>query len=211
MITVTAYVRNILNRCHYFCCLLYLLFPRFKGLNMKLDTYANAKYEFTWASVPLIKAKKEKKAVEFRELAVIYDAKSSAVSKIALFFIIPMAAAMLLLLFFTARKYYFDHLILSLELSSLYIALNFLLIPFISFIAEWINKEWMHFFGDDNVWLTLFQVLAYLVFVSAAFKRFYGQKWIWVIPKAFLYVFLFQVVIIYFYRLLVLVVTLMLC
>lgn len=190
---------------------LYLLFPRFQGLNMKLETYATDKYGFTWASVPLIKAKKEKKAVEYTELAVIYDAKSSSVSKIALFFIIPLAAAMMLLIFFTSKKYYFDHLILSLELSSLYVALHFLLIPFISFIAEWINKEWMRFFWDDNIWLTWFQVLVDLVFVSAAFKRFYGQKWIWVIPKAFLYVFLFQVVVIYFYRLLVLVVTLMLC
>jgi len=190
---------------------LYLLFPRFQGLNMKLDTYATDKYGFTWVSVPLIKAKKEKKAVEYRELAVIYDAKSSSVSKIALFFIIPIAAAIVLLLFFNIRKYYFDHLILSFELSAFYIALHFLLVPFLSFIAEWINKEWMQFFWDDNLWLTWFQVLLDLMFVSAAFKRFYGQKWIWIIPKALIYTFLFQVLVIYLYRLLVLVVTLMLC
>ncbi len=190
---------------------LYLLFPRFQGLNMKLETYATDKYGFTWASVPLIKAKKEKKAIEYRELAVIYDAKSSSVSKIALFFIIPLAAAIILLLFFTAKRYYFDHLILSLELSSFYIALHFLIIPFLSFIAEWINKEWIRFFWDDNVWLTWFQVLLDVVFIAAAFKRFYGQKWIWIIPKALIYTFLFQELVIYLYRLLVLVVTLMLC
>lgn len=190
---------------------LYLLFPRFQGLNMKLDTYATDKYGFTWVSAPLIKAKKEKKAVEYRELAVLYDAKSSSISKIALFFIIPIAAAIVLLLFFTTRKYYFDHLILSFELSAFYIALHFLLVPFLSFIAEWINKEWMRFFWDDNLWLTWFQVLVDLVFVSAAFKRFYGQKWIWIIPKAMVYTILFQELVIYLYRLLVLVVTLMLC
>ncbi len=190
---------------------MYLLFPRFQGLNMKLDTYASEKYGFTWASAPLIKAKKESIAVEYRELAVIYDAKSSAVSKIALFFIIPFAAAIVLLLFFNTKKYFFDHLILSLELSSFYIAAHFLIIPFLSFIAEWINKEWVRFFWDENIWLTLFQVLLDVVFTSVAFKRFYGQKWGWIIPKALVYTFLFQVLVIYLYRLLVLVVTLMLC
>jgi Protein of unknown function (DUF3667) len=190
---------------------LYLLFPRFQGLNMKLDTYATDKYGFTWASVSLIKAKKENIKVEYWELAVIYDAKSSSISKIALFFILPVAAAIMLVLFFKTKKYYFDHLILSLELSSFYIALHFLLIPFFSFIAERINKDWMQFFWDENLWLTWFQILIDVLFVSVAFKRFYGQKWVWIIPKALIYTFLFQVWVIYLYRLLVLVVTLMLC
>lgn len=190
---------------------LYLLFPRFQGLNMKLNTYAADKYGFTWVSVPLIKAIKEKKAIEYSELAVIYDAKSSSVSKIALFFIIPVAAAVILLLFFNTKKYYFDHLILSFELSSFYLALHFLIIPFSSFIAEMINKEWIRFFSDDNLWLIYFQVLLDILFVSVAFKRFYRQKWGWTILKALIYTFLFQVLVIYLYRLLVLVVTLMLC
>lgn len=190
---------------------LYLLFPRFQGLNMKLETYATHKYGFTWASVPLIKAKKESKAIEYRELAVTYDAKSSAVSKIALFFIIPFAAAVLLLLFFTKKKYFFDHVILSFEISAFYIAIHFLFIPFLSFVSEKINKSWEQFFWDDNIWLGWLQVLIDVIFVSTAFKRFYAQKWIWIIPKALIYVFLFQVVVIYLYRLLVLVVTLMLC
>jgi hypothetical protein len=190
---------------------LYLLFPRFQGLNMKLNTYATDKYNFTWASVPLIKAKKENKAIEYRALAVMYDAKSGSVSKLALFFIIPIAAALMLLLFFNTKKYYFDHLIISFELSSFFIAVHFLIVPFISFIAELINKNWGRFFWDDNIWLTWFQIAVDIVFVSAAFKQFYKQKWSWVIPKALIYTFLFQIVVIYLYRLLVLVVTLILC
>jgi hypothetical protein len=189
---------------------MYLLFPRFQGLNMKLETYANTKYGFAWVSAPLIKAKTVNRDVDFKELALVYNAKSPAVSKLALFFIIPLAAAVLFFLFFNTKKYFFDHFIVSLELSSFYIATHFLFIPFFSFVAEKINKNWQQFFEDDNLWLTFFQVLIDLFFVAFAFKRFYTQKWGWTIIKTCIYVLLFQVFIIYLYRLIVLVVTLVL-
>lgn len=190
--------------------ILYLLFPRFKGLNMQLDTYATKEYGFTWASVPLIKAKKAAKNIEYAEIAKLYNAKSSSVSKLGLFFLLPFASAILLLLFFNTKKYYFDHFILSLELSSIFIGLHFLIIPFISFIAELINKNWMRFFLDDNYWLAYFLLAIDVLITVVAFKRFYSQKWIWTIPKALIYIFIFGQGIIYLYRLLVLVVTLML-
>ncbi len=129
---------------------LYLLFPRFAGLNMKLDTYATNQYSFTWMSIPLIKEKLNAKDIKYKELAKLYDSKSASVSKIGLFFILPLAAAVLLLLFFNTKKYDFDHFIVSLELCSIFIALHFLIIPFISFLAELINKNWTSFFWDDN-------------------------------------------------------------
>jgi Protein of unknown function (DUF3667) len=187
---------------------LYLLFPRFSGLNMKLGTYAAELYGFTWVSIPLIKSKLKAKNITYKELAVLYDAKSSSVSKIGLFFILPFASAVLLLLFFNTKKYYFDHFILALELCSIFIALHFLIIPFLSFLAELINKSWASFFWDDNYWLGYSIMALDLLIVSVAFRRFYKQKWIWTIPKAIIYILVFGEVIIYLYRVLVLVVTL---
>jgi hypothetical protein len=187
---------------------LYLLFPRFAGLNMKLYTYASEQYDFAWVSVPLIKSKLNTKGIQLEQLAVLYDSKSSSVSKVGLFFILPFAAAVLLLLFFNTKKFFFDHFILALELSSIYIGLHFLLVPFISFIAELINKDWMRFFWDSNYWLNYFMTAVDWIIVSAAFRRFYGQKWIWTIPKAAIYLTVFLFGVIYLYRLLVLVVTL---
>lgn len=187
---------------------LYLLFPRFAGLNMKLSTYASEQYDFAWISVPLIKSKLNTKNIKFKQLATLYDAKSSSVSKIGLFFILPFASAALLLLFFNTKKFYFDHFILALELSSIYIGLHFLIVPFISFIAELINKDWMQFFWDSNYWLSYFMVAVDWIIVSVAFRRFYSQKWIWIIPKAAVYLVIFFFGVIYLYRLLVLVVTL---
>jgi hypothetical protein len=190
---------------------LYLLFPRFQGLNMRLNTYAADKYRFTWASAPLIKSKIQSKGISYSELARIYDAKSSSVSKIGLFFLLPLAAAIILVLFFGSRKYYFDHFILSTEISSFFIALHFLFIPFLSFIIALIHKRWAVFFEDDNYWFGYFILLVDLLFVSLAFKKFYAQKWVWIIPKAMLYILAFGWGIIYLYQLLVLVVTLKLC
>lgn len=159
-------------------------------------------------SIPPIKEKLNAKDIKYKELAKLYDSKSASVSKIGLFFILPLAAAVLLLLFFNTKKYYFDHFILSLELCSIFIALHFLIIPFISFLAELINKNWTSFFWDDNYWLGYFITTLDLFIVSVAFRRFYGQKWVWTIPKAIIYILVFGEVIIYLYRVLVLVVTL---
>lgn len=189
---------------------LYLLFPRFEGLNMKLNTYVTDVYDFTWASVPLIKAKMKQKNVKYEEIAKLYDAKSSSVSKISLLFLIPLSAAFIYLLFFTSHKYFFDHFILSLELSSIFIALHYLIIPFFSFIAESINKNWVSFFWDSNYWLGYAMLVIDFAIVCIAFKRFYRQKWIWIGPKAALYIYVYGEFIFYLYQLLVLVVTLML-
>ena len=190
--------------------ILYLLFPRFQGLNMKLDTYVTKQYGFTWASIPLVKAKMKTRHVEFPALAKSYNSKSSSISKIGLFFLIPLAASLVLLLFLSAKKHFFDHFIISLELSALFIALHFLVVPFISFISGLINKQWETFFWDDNYWLGYFQLLLDSIIVSIAFKRFYGQKWVWIIPKAIIFIFIFTEGILYVYRLMVLFVTLML-
>jgi hypothetical protein len=187
---------------------LYLLFPRFQGLNMKLDTYVSNIYGFTWIALPLVKEKMKSKNVPYNEVAKAYDAKSSAISKIALFLLIPLVSTVVLLLFFTSRKYFFDHFIISLEISGWFIALHFLIVPFISFLAELINKQWALFFYDDNYWLGYSQIFIDLIIVSIAFKRFYGQKWWWTIPKAMIYLFIFNMYILFAYRILVLVVTL---
>jgi hypothetical protein len=119
-----------------------------------------------------------------------------------------MAAGVLLLLFYKTGKFYFDHFILALELSSLFIALHFLIIPLISVIAEAINKSWVSFFWDDNDWLGYITIALDLLIVSIAFKRFYRQKLGWTILKAAIYVVVFSELIFYLYRLLILLFTL---
>lgn len=187
--------------------ILYLLFPRFKGLNMSLETYLSKNYDFTWVSIPIIKAKKEAKKIELKEVIKLYNTRSPAVSKITLFILLPLGSLLLFLLFLNNKRYFFDHFILSIELSSLYIALHFLVIPFISFIAELINKDWMEFFMDSNYWLNILLVCVDLLIVTVAFKRFYQQKWLWTILKSIVYLSIYNIFIFYLYRLIVLLIT----
>lgn len=189
---------------------LYLLFPRFQGLNMRLDTYVAKEYGFTRIAIPLVKAKMKAQEVTYSELAKHYDSKSASVSKIGLFLIIPLAACLILILFFSSKKLFFDHFIISLELSSLFIAIHFLIIPFLSFITELTNKKWVRFFDDDSFWLGISAVLLNLIITSIAFKRFYGQKWGWIILKAIIYILIFNFFILYLYKALVLLFTLIL-
>lgn len=190
---------------------LYLLFPRFQGLNMKLNTYTANEYGFRWISIPLTKSKMKEKNIDYKQMAAIYDSKSATISKISLFLIIPLAASVLLLLFYNSKKYFFDHSIISLELSTIYIGIHFLIIPFISFLIEKINSNWITFFYDDNYWLGIIIVLIDLLIVSFAFKRFYQQKWAWIVLKAVIYIIAFSQLIIYLYRLVVLFFTFLIC
>jgi hypothetical protein len=189
---------------------LYLLFPRFKGLNMLLGSYTIEKYNFTWVANPLINKKIDAKQIDYNEVAKRYDAKSSTISKISLFLLLPLASTVLLLLFYNTKKSYFDHFILGIELSAMAIAIHFLILPFFSFLTGCINKSWLVFFADENEWLTIFLIFIDIVIASLAFKKFYQQKLIWVIPKALIYAYIFWRLIIYLYHLLVLVVTLLL-
>jgi hypothetical protein len=190
---------------------MYLLFPRFEGLNMKLNNYVNSADDYAWLAVPLVKSKMKKQQVPFKTVAEQYHKKSPSVSKLSLFTLIPFTALVLMLLFYSTRKYYFDHIIISLELISIFIGLNYLLIPFISFVSEKINPSFASFFWDDNLWWGRFMFLLNLYIISIACKKFYQQHWLWVIPKAVIFIYLFGEAIFYLYRLIVLFVTLTLC
>jgi len=189
----------------------YLLFPRFQGLNMKLDTYASKQYDYNWVSIPLIKKAMSQKNADYKTIALIYDAKSQSVSKLALFLMLPLSGGVLLvLLFWVKKKYFFDHFILSVELNSFFIALHFLCIPFISFLVASINKSWEPFFWDDNKWLEIVIIIIDIIFFTLAFMKFYAQKWYVSLLLALLYGIIFVKAILYIYKLLVLVVTLLL-
>lgn len=188
---------------------LYLLFPKFSGLNMKLGTYATEIYGFTWVAIPVVQKKMAAKKVDFNTLADMYAKKSGAVAKLSLFLLIPLSAMVTAFLFLRSKRYYFDHLILCTEIISFYIALNFLLIPFIAWIAESINKEWISFFYDGNQFLMILVTGATLLFLTTSFRRFFQQQWLLVALKAIVFWYVFGEIILYVYRLIVFLLTML--
>lgn len=189
---------------------LYLLFPKFSGLNMHLYNYLEPTYDFAWAAKPLTVNKMKDKKMTFADVNEAYRNKSSSVSKVALFFMIPMLAVFTYIILFWKRKFFFDHLVICTEIVSFYIAVTFLILPFISWIAEKINPRWVSFFYDDNVILGGAVVLLSVAFASIALKRFFGLPWWLAVISGLAIAYVFDQVVFYLYRLIVLYITMFL-
>ncbi len=113
--------------------ILYLLFPRFEGLNMKLSTYANKDYGYTWLANPIIENKMNSLQIPFEELMKRYAEKSAKISKIALLLFIPICALLFSLLFFK-RKNHFSIILFYQQRSTVYMFFFiFFFFPFVPF------------------------------------------------------------------------------
>ncbi len=156
--------------------ILYLLFPKFQGLNMKLGVLAHENYGFSSYTLGTIKQKLSSKQIDFTALQKLYDTKSPAISKITLFTFIPLSALIFYMLFWYKKKVFFDHFILATEVSSFFIFLNFLLLPFIAFLTSIFLPQLNSIYNDDS-WIWIFTSLIFLANVIIAFRKFYNCKW----------------------------------
>ena len=77
------------------------------------------------------------------------------------------------------------------------------MIPFISWIAESIHKDWIRFFHDGNMALSLSVTAISLIYLILAFRRFFQQDWILIALKAFIFWLLFGEVVLYIYRVII--------
>lgn len=173
--------------------ILYLLFPRFQGLNMKFYAYTSPKYNKSWYAVPAAEKKMKTHHLTEQELAEKYDKKSPAFAKFFLLILLPLVALVLAILFYTSKKYFFDHFILSTELTSFYIFSQFLFLPFLSLIVDFIVPSLNYIFSDGSWVWTLFYLI-FALFVGVAFQRFYRQKKWLTILKTIVFFFVFFII-----------------
>jgi hypothetical protein len=159
---------------------LYLIFPMFTGLNMPVryhftqelyGQYALQKAEHYFQAHNITKAQFEQK----------FAAKSEKTSKFLLFVIIPLSAIPLYLFGWKKRRYFFDHLLLATEINCFYLIYAFFLLPiFISLLGLIQEVLHVHFmsWANENI-LGIIISAGLVLFISIAFKKFYGFKW-WV-------------------------------
>ena len=173
---------------------------------MKAGTYASPQYNFTWLTVPVFKAKIKKDQVGYTEIAKRYDEKSPKVSKISLLLFIPLTASVIALLFINRQKPFYDHFILSAELISFYIFLDFLVLPFLSFLVEKIAPQYNPIFYDVS-WVDWVSQAIFGLFIIIAFRRFYKEAhWI-SITKGVLFFIIFFIGVKYIYSIIVFLLT----
>jgi hypothetical protein len=181
------------------CIVLYLLFPVFPGLNMKMNSYINGN-NITRMVRPVAEKKVKSTGLTMQELSHKYDEESPKIAKIFLLTLIPLSALFLSLLFFTRHRHFFDHIIMATEFGSIYIIIIFLLMPLIKITGTLIYQPFQNFFREDNQ--PLFFVIAFLLLIilTISFKRFYQESWPSTIIKSILFLFIFLVVITFIYN-----------
>jgi hypothetical protein len=184
------------------CVVLYLLFPKFHGLNMKMNTFIQPGNSYAWISRPAIREKMRNNAMTYEEVREKYDTKSLKVSKVFLLVLLPLIGMVLYLLFFKRRRYFFDHFIYATEFGSLWIIIQFLLMPLLVGAIIYMFPHTASFFHDENPWLWMIIALLFLSMVTVAFRRFYRQKWVWSLVKGCIFIIAFQFFVLYIYHLL---------
>lgn len=186
---------------------LYLLFPIFQGLNMRLEALVMHQYKYDWLALPLARRAMAHHHWTFPQLAEHYAAHSPAIAKLAIFAVPPLCALVLSALFFYKRRYFYDQVVLALELVSFYVAFQFLVLPLIALVTVLLRPQAVWFFSDDSPAFEAVRVLGDLSFITAALARFYGQRWWRTVPQAFVYLAAFYMGVLYVHHLLVLLVT----
>ena len=106
---------------------LYLLFPLFQGLNMRMTTYeqTHAGSYFTAA----IEAKAQARGISVQEVGDRFDHRSGTTSKVLLLLLIPLTAPILRALFFGKKRRWYHDLVLATEVNAFYLLAFYLIAP----------------------------------------------------------------------------------
>jgi hypothetical protein len=154
--------------------IVYLLFPVFGGLNMKLEYH----YKSAWyGDYAVRKAEQVKLKNSFSDerLEEVFHAKGEKTSKFLLLIVIPVMACVSLLFGFRKTSYYYDHFIFAAEVSSFYLLFGYLILPLILWM---LYSAGMSPFSSENP-VALFMYGVTGLYAGIASARFFGFRW-WV-------------------------------
>jgi hypothetical protein len=158
--------------------ILYLIFPFFEGLNMRMGYYSTQKYFGAYAETR-IQQKLTETGLSKEALAEKFHAKSEKASKFLLITIVPFSALVFYALAFFKRRYFFDHMVFSAEINSFYLLWGFLILPLLIgifiFAVKWITGSANMYLGDGVLGWLIYVPLA--VYTAIAGRRFYGFNW----------------------------------
>ncbi|MBA2745233.1 MAG: DUF3667 domain-containing protein [Flavisolibacter sp.] len=168
--------------------ILYLLFPLFEGLNMKL-TYHAKHNAYGGYATRKIEQLLESRGWTEAYLTDIFQSKGEKTSKFLLFIVLPVMACFSYLLAIRKRRFYFDHFIFSTEVISVFIFWGFLLLPVLLLMTRAVGIN--PFSGEDQVALTILSV--FFVYLTLAGRRFFGFTWWYALFYALLFSFIFVI------------------
>jgi hypothetical protein len=157
--------------------ILYLIFPFFEGLNMKMEYYKSQKFFGGYAEAK-IQQKLIETGLSIDALSEKFKIKSEKASKFLLISIVPFTALVFYLSAFRRRRYFFDHMVFSAEINSVYLLWGFLILPLLASVsiltARWITGSNLYLTDRILGWLVYIPLIMY---TAAASRRFYRFNW----------------------------------
>ncbi len=153
--------------------ILYLLFPVFEGLNMKLRFHETRDFYGSYATQK-VNSLLQARGISHEELAALFHRKGEKISKFLLFTTIPFLGLVSWLLAYKKRKLYFDNTIFSIEIGSFFILWGFLLLPLIIILYHAITGNYF-FTTESQTGLAVMVVM--MLFTYLAARRFFSFSW----------------------------------
>ncbi len=156
---------------------LYLLFPVFEGLNMRMEYYAGQDFygHFAEAKINSVMAHT---GLSEAALSDRFHVKAEKVSKFMLIVIVPLTALFFYGVGFFKRKYFFDHMVFAAEMNSFYLLWGFLLLPLLlgifNLLARLLTGHVIPF-HDQLLGILIYGVVC--VYAARASYRFYHFNW----------------------------------
>ncbi|HET6993829.1 MAG TPA: DUF3667 domain-containing protein [Chitinophagaceae bacterium] len=152
---------------------LYLLFPFFEGLNMKLYYHTHQAFYGKYAMQKATAVMSETKWTD-QQLTAAFHQKSEKVSKFLLLILLPLTALFFWALTYRKRKYFFDQMVFSAEINCMYLLWGFLLLPLLLFAAQKISYLTTRSYFNIEDWkLGLITYLVLCTYTGIGAWRFY--------------------------------------
>ncbi len=167
-----------------FIVILYLVFPMFEGLNMKLRFHLSHN-TYGLAATEMVNNIMESRNISMETITDIFQQKSEKVSKFLLFILLPAMAFISWMLAFRKRKYFFDHFIFSTESNSFFILWGYLLVPVLYSIVAMISRDLL---PGTEMTTGVVIVSVYLIWFFIAAKRFFRFSILYTILYIILYI-----------------------
>lgn len=155
---------------------LYLLFPFFDGLNMKMEYYAKQSLYGNYAQQKIEEAK-TKTGLSTELLSEKFHVKAEKSSKFLLISLIPFTALVFYGMSFLKRKFFFDSMVYSAEINSFYLIWGFFTLPLLMTIFLFLsNKVFGSHLVFSETWVGLLIYLPTCIYVAISSRKFYDFK-----------------------------------
>ncbi|MES2847783.1 MAG: DUF3667 domain-containing protein [Bacteroidota bacterium] len=153
--------------------ILYLIFPVFEGLNMKLKYHEMHGVYGKYAAAKVAAVMGQEK-ITHEALELSFHRAGEKTSKFLLFIIIPFVALLSWAMGFKKRKLYFDHFVFTIEMCSFFLLWGFLLLPLLMVIFKLITGSYL-FNSEAKTSIAIFTV--FIIYTALAVRRFFHFKW----------------------------------